>query len=750
VGGQDQQALAQAKASFMQYNRAGNKYIQGLQNRREREIKWFGQGQPDQGPPLAGQTVQPQSPVSQLVQPRSVKTQAITPNAPQDDEMHLGIGGGQDPSAGGSSAPSRFAFAPRGAMGYGFAEGDKGDKRRLSVANPENATFAENSRGNIGPTGEPLSSAGLGTNVTTNANRTPGAGPAGEPNTVSPQAARIAAQFAGGRPSADLGDENSAIRGSPGGIDYNKDGMMRLGGKTDESPEDLDIHKTTQGEQVAQNSGDSRGTATRATAASGEMINLPGYRGPMPPVPHLPGEAEVRALLRSPQIAQDPEQQKRILDDWTKRAAPTSVPVPGGNLVITPGYNDKHSAQFFPSNALVPTEAAGVKVEAERQFDKNGQPVMHPLIAGGPAQAGSTAQSGTQGQPSQLGQTDQTRPSDKGPLGPILPLIRQSQQLQSEQKEEVAGAETRGKDYEDQRAGLNEMGNNADAQRKVYDIMERLVHDPNFISGAGKDTRLDLAKIRAYFGDHGGAAATEAFDKLQAGSVLEGIKSLKGLGQIRVAEMNLTEKATANRTMTPAAIQAVIDINRRGLGKVQELRDAAQAYTAQHGHLDRGWDKTASDIMGKPLFNDDELSRYGNMLSGHVRVKGNSLDEVLADAKAKGVKPREPIVLPDNRVKEMPGLAKQPTSRFEKVPETNQWSRVPMTPYGPPQPNATPNTPPVDPNVLRKDQVIDDPQTRAMIDALNNARGRINMQGKLDRLKTRQDLLYNYQQGRRQ
>lgn len=210
-------------------------------------------------------------------------------------------------------------------------------------------------------------------------------------------------------------------------------------------------------------------------------------------------------------------------------------------------------------------------------------------------------------------------------------------------------------------------------------MAKKLIEDPKFISGFLADPRLDWAKAKAlmapYLGtDPNAAAATEFFDKVMSGNILEDMKvMLQGLGQVRVAEINLLSKATGNRYNTLPANRAVLDIMQRThqlAGTLGQMSSAYaqgvrwdpktgqpyQAYNRPTG-LDYGWDQTMQQYMkNHPLFNDKEIENYNKLLDpkgavpseASVKYGGEAgIEKTLEQAAHGGAPETKPGATPD-------------------------------------------------------------------------------------------------------
>jgi GH24 family phage-related lysozyme (muramidase) len=382
--------LDEASSRFLQYIHSNNpRDTNGLKARRAQEVGWFGQQPPNQTTQNAPQANAPY-PASQL-HPRKVQTQSITPNATQDEKMQLGMG---MPDAD-TGRTMREAPALSG-----FARGDKGDLARFSRFTPPGTTSTFSDVPRDAGDYKSAYSDWRPEQTTENSSYTPGTGPRGGVSPTSPEAARIAEQFAGTKPDAQLNDDSSAI------YPREKHTMMYLGKGVDD--EDLDIHKTPTGQQIAQNG---PGLANPSSPSNAGQSQLPGYNGPMPSVAHVPGPEEMHRLLMSPLVAGDPEMSMKIMDKWRAMAAPQDRAVTGGTLQTTPGYNDQHQSQFFPTPTETPFSAGSIHLRTRPQFDEKGNLQNVPVT---PGLAGPSSNPG------------------QDPLAGVAPILKNVQRLERE------------------------------------------------------------------------------------------------------------------------------------------------------------------------------------------------------------------------------------------------------------------------------------------------------------------------------
>lgn len=313
-------------------------------------------------------------------------------------------------------------------------------------------------------------------------------------------------------------------------------------------------------------------------------VSIPGYTGPKPLIPRVENEAEVRQKL---QHIFDPKAQEEYMQDYRKRAAPMSIPVPNGILQVDPRNPDKMS--FIPQPKEVPLEITGLgKIMMETTVDGQGKPQYNLKIPGGGKSFNS-----------------------------LNELIDWSQQQHAKGKSYDTTATKASERYETMYENLHRHSMIASDGVNQIDLAKRMVDDPSFIAGSFDEKQIKFQRLLDTLGiSTGGADPTMVFNKLVAGNILENIKSLggQGLGQVRVAEMNVIKDMNASTNMTPGAIKAVIEINKRYLQRMADLGDLARDYHEEHGRLNAGFDrKVANHIATNPLFSPEEMQNYKEM-----------------------------------------------------------------------------------------------------------------------------------------
>jgi hypothetical protein len=154
----------------------------------------------------------------------------------------------------------------------------------------------------------------------------------------------------------------------------------------------------------------------------------------------------------------------------------------------------------------------------------------------------------------------------------------------------------------------------ADETNKLVDTLKltkSLMDQPSFYSGAGSEFALAAKRIGVALGlaNPNEAQAMEAFGKTVSSAIMDQIRSLggQGLGQVRVAEINIMKQAAQNHDNTPASNRLLTELQERAAER-WTLPIAKLAREYDNGHLDAGFDKVKQDWINKhPLLSKEEL-----------------------------------------------------------------------------------------------------------------------------------------------
>jgi hypothetical protein len=168
---------------------------------------------------------------------------------------------------------------------------------------------------------------------------------------------------------------------------------------------------------------------------------------------------------------------------------------------------------------------------------------------------------------------------------------------------------------------LQDAGNKAQTEIPQLNLIKQQMNDPNFYSGFGSKYNLMWKQMVAgaaqAFPSLGlnpdSAFSQEAFGKVVSGNILSSLGQLKGMGQIRVAEINLAKDASAAGNYSVPANKVLVEIATRMHQRAADLAELAQNYNG--GRLDAGFDKVATAYnKANPLFSDGEIHTWQKVI----------------------------------------------------------------------------------------------------------------------------------------
>jgi hypothetical protein len=186
----------------------------------------------------------------------------------------------------------------------------------------------------------------------------------------------------------------------------------------------------------------------------------------------------------------------------------------------------------------------------------------------------------------------------------------QDWQADTEQRKAVAGkeAESSIKKYD----AMVEGGVKAQQEIPQLEMLQEQMSDPNFYSGIGEKYNLAYKRLKSAVGiDPDASVPQEFLRKATAASVLGSFGALKGLGPIRVAEMNLAKEAAAAPTNSIPANKLLVEIQKRTYQRQGDIAEMAQNYKEKNGILDAGFDKQVTAYFkAHPIFSDAEVKDF--------------------------------------------------------------------------------------------------------------------------------------------
>lgn len=163
---------------------------------------------------------------------------------------------------------------------------------------------------------------------------------------------------------------------------------------------------------------------------------------------------------------------------------------------------------------------------------------------------------------------------------------------------------------------LVEAGTKAQMEIPQLDLLKEQMNDPNFFSGAGEKYNLLYKRLKSAVGiDPDAAVPQEYLRKATAANVLSSLGALKGLGQIRVAEINMAREAAASPDNSIPANKLLVEISKRTHERNADIAEMAQAYKEKNGVLDPGFDKQVTAYYKQhPLFTDGEIKDWHKVI----------------------------------------------------------------------------------------------------------------------------------------
>jgi hypothetical protein len=160
--------------------------------------------------------------------------------------------------------------------------------------------------------------------------------------------------------------------------------------------------------------------------------------------------------------------------------------------------------------------------------------------------------------------------------------------------------------------------NGTKAQQEIpqLQMLQTQMNDPNFFSGSGEKYNLLYKRLKSAVGiDPDAAVPQEMLRKVMASNVLSSLGALKGMGQIRVAEIKMAQMAAASPDNSIPANKLLTEISLRTHQRNSDIADMAQNYKEQNGSLDAGFDKLVTQYGRQhPLFSDAEIKDFHNVI----------------------------------------------------------------------------------------------------------------------------------------
>lgn len=160
--------------------------------------------------------------------------------------------------------------------------------------------------------------------------------------------------------------------------------------------------------------------------------------------------------------------------------------------------------------------------------------------------------------------------------------------------------------------------NGIKSQKEIPQIsmVQEQMNDPNFFSGVGEKYNLLFKRLKSAVGiDPDAPVPQEMMRKVVASNILSSFGDLKGMGPIRVAEINIGKAAQAAPDNSIPANKILMEISKRTHERNAEIADMAQEYKQKNGVLDVGFDKQVTDLFRrKPMISDAEIKDWHKLI----------------------------------------------------------------------------------------------------------------------------------------
>lgn len=333
--------------------------------------------------------------------------------------------------------------------------------------------------------------------------------------------------------------------------------------------------------------------------------------------PQYSREQAVNALSARGRLSQSERDAAR--EGYIGQHQPFSVPTAGGTILV-PGNGDQSKQVFSPSLLTKTTKGAAGEATVRSILGPDGKEHViqtdtgaTPATAKGPStlegvpdlgpmklqsddgtpgiQQDVTSGGGAPGMlgaepPAIPGTPASNTPAVKGDklaqyLDPYTKgQINELNSMETQRQFDVERVKKDAEKFSKQGGMIDDAGKKAQTDLPQLRLAQSAIADPKFVSGAFSGLRLDFQRLKNLAGlDPQAAVANEVFDKIRSGAILNDMKiMLQGLGQVRVAEIELLSRATANMGMTKPALQAVMQMMVRAHSQASQLQTMKNAY----------------------------------------------------------------------------------------------------------------------------------------------------------------------------
>lgn len=280
----------------------------------------------------------------------------------------------------------------------------------------------------------------------------------------------------------------------------------------------------------------------------------------------------------------DPSVKNNALQLYLDQSQPMSMKAPGGTISIGA---DRQRA-FIPELMKGKYKTGDTEAELLSTYDPRTNTQNFVPTGGGGAGGGAQGPLGT-APPSSTPAPGQQRGNAVFPP----PIINDMQNYSNTQDALKRGREQLHKDFEKNSI----VAEKAQTSLPTLTLLRQMIEDPNLYQGIFADPILDWNRFKAAIGSKGGeraAALMQTMEKVRSGQIITDLKTqLGGLGQVRVEEIKLVNRASASVYNTREANRAVLDLAIRNNEQVTALSELHSKYIQGYQ-----FDKNGNEVLG--------------------------------------------------------------------------------------------------------------------------------------------------------
>ena len=361
------------------------------------------------------------------------------------------------------------------------------------------------------------------------------------------------------------------------------------------------------------------GSTYTYSPATGQQLSMPGdihwgeqqigdIKRPYPQAVLPPGSSFGPPIVATPQRISPPGSPPG------GGAAPIqspSAPEAPINLGPQPGSAPGKGSQN--EEAPAKTRLAALETDTASDAAPPGMPGAPPIPSGGSAGAPPVAMPTTAPPGASVPPGQQTAQNINFDTATDEELANWSQQRHINTETAIAQNKADVENYNKDYGNYQTLGMKAINAAPSIALARKIIEDPHFTQGPGTDIKLAWAGAKAFFGDKAAAnelAYNQTFDKVISQNILGDMRAqLQGLGQVRLAEIALLNRAAASKYNTIGANRAILQLS----GMYQKQLEDIGKITNQY-RMGYRWDAKGNpitDTQGIPVLSGERPTSVG-------------------------------------------------------------------------------------------------------------------------------------------